>query len=229
LTGRIESPTYQGLQYFLSLFLHQTLMSDDFPLCAQELIKAGRFIDGRGWVPATSGNFSARLADGRIAITVSGRHKGRLTPADIMLIDAEGKALDGQTPSAETLLHTALYRRYPHVGAVLHPHSPGSILQSRLSPAGVVLENHELLKVLSGIRTHATRVTIPVFPNDQDIRQLASTVDDWLDRHGEVHAYIIANHGFYTWGATVQEALRHVEALEFLFDIESRLHGVKPL
>jgi methylthioribulose-1-phosphate dehydratase len=229
LTGRIESPTYPGLQYFSSLFLHQTLMSDDFPLCAQELIKAGRFIDGRGWVPATSGNFSARLADGRIAITVSGRHKGRLTPADIMLIDVEGKALDGQTPSAETLLHTALYRRYPHVGAVLHPHSPGSILQSRLSPAGVVLENHELLKVLSGIRTHATRVTIPVFPNDQNIRQLANTVDDWLDRHGDVHAYIIANHGFYTWGATVQEALRHVEALEFLFDIESRLHGVKPL
>lgn len=204
-------------------------MSDAFPFLAQELIKAGRFIDSRGWVPATSGNFSARLADGRIAITVSGRHKGRLTPADIMLIDAEGQSLDGQTPSAETLLHTALYRRYPHIGAVLHPHAPGAILLSRLCPGGVVLENHELLKVLDGIRTHATRVTLPVFPNDQDIRRLAGVVDDWLDQHGDTHGYLIVNHGFYTWGATVQDALRHVEALEFMFEIESRLHGVKPL
>lgn len=70
-------------------------MPDDFAQRARELMEAGRFIDSRGWVPATSGNFSARLADGRIAITVSGRHKGRLTQADIMLVDAEGRSLDG--------------------------------------------------------------------------------------------------------------------------------------
>ena len=68
---------------------------------------------------------------------------------------------------------------------------------------------------------------IPIFPNDQDIDRLAARVDDWLDQHGDTHGYIIASHGFYTWGATVAAALRQVEALEFLFDIESRLHGVK--
>ena len=204
-------------------------MSDEFPFLVQELIKAGRFMDSRGWVPATSGNFSARLADGRIAITVSGCHKGRLTPADIMLIDAEGQSLDGRMPSAETLLHTALYRRYPRVGAVLHPHAPAAILLSRLCPEGVVLENHELLKVLDGIRTHEARVILPVFANDQDIRRLAGVVDDWLDRHGDTQGYLIVNHGFYTWGATVQEALRHLGALEFMFEIEARLHGAKSL
>lgn len=204
-------------------------MTDEFQQRARELINAGRFIHGRGWAPATSGNFSARLADGRIAITVSGRHKGELTPDDIMLIDAEGHSLDGKKPSAETLLHTSIYRRYPEIGAVLHPHGPSATLVSRLFQNELVLEDYELLKALSGIATHETRITIPIFPNDQNIPRLALQVEDYLDRHGDIYGYIIAGHGFYTWGSTVQDALRHVEALEFLFDLEIRLHGVKIL
>jgi len=200
-------------------------MTDNFNTLAQQLVDAGRFIDQRGWVPATSGNFSARLPDGRIAITVSGRHKGRLTVEDIMPIDAEGQSLDGRRASAETLLHTAIYRRYPHIHAVLHPHSPGATLLSRLQRGTLVLENYELLKAFPGIETHEARVTIPIFPNDQDIDRLSKTVDRWIDQHGDIHGYIIESHGFYTWGVSVDEALRHLEALEFLFDIESRLHG----
>ena len=200
-------------------------MTDNFNTLAQQLVDAGRFIDQRGWVPATRGNFSARLPAGRIAITVSGRHKGRLTVEDIMPIDAEGQSLDGRRASAETLLHTAIYRRYPHIHAVLHPHSPGATLLSRLQRGTLVLENYELLKAFPGIETHEARVTIPIFPNDQDIDRLSNTVDRWIDQHGDIHGYIIESHGFYTWGGSVDEALRHLEALEFLFDIESRLHG----
>lgn len=204
------------------------MKSDEFSLRAAELIDAGRFLDSRGWVPATSGNLSARLGDGRIAITVSGRHKGRLTPDDIMLVTLEGRPLDGKTPSAESGLHAALYRRFPGVNAVLHAHSPGSVLASRLFGDEVVLENHELLKCLPGITTHASRVVVPIFSNDQDIERLAARVDDYLAGHDDAHGYIIAGHGFYTWGASVTDAMRHLEALEFMFDIEVRLYGVKP-
>lgn len=200
-------------------------MTDPFNLAAQQLVDAGRFIDQRGWVPATSGNFSARLPDGRIAITVSGRHKGRLTIKDIMPIDTEGRSLDGRRGSAETLLHTAIYQRYPHIHAVLHPHSPGSTLLSRLQRDAVVLKNYELLKAFPGITTHETEITIPIFPNDQDIARLSQTVDQWIDLYGDIHGYIIESHGFYTWGESVETALRHLEALEFLFDIEARLYG----
>lgn len=203
-------------------------MSDDFNRLSQELIEAGRFIDQKGWVPATSGNFSARLPDGRIAITVSGRHKGALTPSDIMLIDTEGRSLDGQISSAETGLHTALYRRFQKVGSVLHPHSPGATLLSRLRKDEIILENYELLKAFDGVSTHATKVRIPIFDNDQDIPRLQRAVDAWLDREPHPHAYIIRSHGFYTWGATVKDALRQVEALEYLLDIESRLLGATP-
>jgi len=204
-----------------------TYKTDEFYCKADELIAAGRFIDSKGWVPATSGNFSARLSDGNIAITVSGRHKGQLERDDIMLIDAEGLSMDGKKPSAETLLHTTLYRRYPEVQAVLHPHSINATLAARLFKDEIVLEDYELLKALPGIATHETRITIPIFANDQDIPRLAAIVESYLDKHDDIHAYIIASHGFYTWGDSVSSALRHLEALEFLFDCEIRLHGVK--
>jgi len=205
------------------------LKTDEFYSKADELIAAGRFIDSKGWVPATSGNFSARLSDGNIAITVSGRHKGCLQRDDIMLIDSGGQSLDGKKPSAETLLHTALYQRYPAVHSVLHPHSINATLTARLFQNQIVLENYELLKALAGIDSHETRITIPIFANDQNIPRLAAVVDDYLNQHGEIYAYIIGGHGFYTWGASVTETLRHLEALEFLFDCEIRLHGSKPL
>lgn len=203
-----------------------TLKTAEFYDKAEQLIAAGRFIDSKGWVPATSGNFSARLSDGNIAITVSGRHKGQLQAADIMLIDSQGQSLDGQKPSAETLLHTHLYQRYPEVQAVLHPHSLNATLLPRFFKHQLVLENYELLKALSGIDSHETRIVIPIFDNDQNIARLAKAVDDYLDQHGDIHAYVIGGHGFYTWGSSVATTLRYLEALEFLFECELRLQGM---
>jgi methylthioribulose-1-phosphate dehydratase len=201
-------------------------MSTEFERAASELIDAGRFLFARGWVPATSGNFSARLADGRLALTVSGRHKGRLGMDDILLADADGTSLDARRPSAETALHTQLYRRFPEIGCVLHPHTVHATLLSRLSDAPLLLQDYELLKAFPGVDSHLCSVTVPVFANDQDIPRLAASVDTWMDRNPPIHGYLIAGHGFYTWGSSVQDALRHVEAFEFLFECELKLRGL---
>ncbi|MDD1623196.1 MAG: methylthioribulose 1-phosphate dehydratase [Methylococcaceae bacterium] len=201
--------------------------NDAFRDAAQQLIDAGRFIDSKGWVPATSGNFSARLPDGTIAITVSGKHKGRLELDDIMLIDADANSLDGKKPSAETVLHTTLYKRFPDIQSILHPHSLNATLISRIFKSEIVLEDYELLKALCGITTHECRIVVPIFANDQNIPRLAELVEQYLDKHADCRAYIIAGHGLYTWGSSVQETLRHLEALDFIFDCELRLHGVK--
>ena len=74
----------------------------EFEQRATELVEVGQSLYKLGMVPATSGNLSARLGDGRIAITVSGRHKGKLAQSDIMVVDQEGHSLDGRRPSAET-------------------------------------------------------------------------------------------------------------------------------
>ena len=201
--------------------------NDAFRDAAQQLIDAGRFIDSKGWVPATSGNFSVRLPDGTIAITVSGKHKGRLEHDDIMLIDADANSLDGKKPSAETVLHTTLYKRFPDIQSILHPHSLNATLISRIFKSEIVLEDYELLKALCGITTHECRIVVPIFANDQNIPRLAELVEQYLDKHADCRAYIIAGHGLYTWGSSVQETLRHLEALDFIFDCELRLHGVK--
>jgi methylthioribulose-1-phosphate dehydratase len=201
--------------------------NDAFLIAAQQLIEAGHFIDSKGWVAATSGNFSARLPDGTIAITVSGKHKGRLQADDIMRIDTAAHSLDGKKPSAETVLHTSLYKRFPDIQSILHPHSLNATLISKIFKSEIVLEDYELLKALRGITTHEARVVVPIFANDQNIPRLAELVEQYLDNNASCHAYIIAGHGLYTWGGSVQETLRHLEALDFLFDCELRLHGVK--
>ncbi len=228
-----------GAYYMINLYncplnfsSEETLMPDPiFNSLAEELIAAGKYLDQHGCVPATSGNLSARLDDERIAITVSGCHKGRLKADDIMLVDQQGTSLDGRKPSAETLLHTSLYVRYPGLGAVLHSHSPAAVLASRLFADAVVLEDQELLKALHGITTHETTVVLPIFDNDQDIARLADEVEGYLSANDETgtncYGYIIAGHGLYTWGESVEEALRHMEALEFLLTIENRLYGAK--
>lgn len=190
---------------------------------AAALVAAGRELAARGWTPATSSNFSARVDHDHIAITVSGRDKGRLDAADIMLIDAAGKALDArQRPSAETALHVQIYRRFADAGAVLHTHSRTQTVASRLySTAGAVrFEGWELQKAVSGHTTHAGVLELPVFPNTQHMPELVARVDAWLDAGKPLHGYLIDGHGLYAWGRDLAEAQRHLEALDFLLGCE---------
>jgi methylthioribulose-1-phosphate dehydratase len=202
------------------------LDQEAFEAVADRLIAAGRFLFERGWVPATSGNFSARLPDGKLALTVSGRHKGRLTRDDILLADAHGNSLDKRTPSAETPLHVQLYQRVPTAGCVLHPHTVATTVLSRILPGGVTLRDYEVLKAFPAIDTHEASIHVPVFPNDQDTERLAHSVDDYMQQHPDLPAYIIREHGFYTWGCNVDDALRHVEALQFLLECELELRRI---
>lgn len=185
---------------------------------------AGRLLHARGWVPATSGNFSVRLASGAIAITASGKDKSRLAATDIMQIDLQGKPLEGGKPSAETPLHLQLYARDPAIGAVLHTHSPNATVISLAASRTLRIEGFELLKALSGIQAHTAAIDLPVFDNSQDIAALAAVVEQHMTHTTQGYAYLIRGHGLYTWGKDLVEALRHLEALEFLLECR-RLQG----
>lgn len=198
----------------------------------QAITAVGQRLDGRGLAAATSGNYSARLADGRIAITVSGRHKGPLSAKDVMVVDERGSPLEDQRPSAETALHTLLYGLYPHVNGVLHVHSVASTTLSRhLDTAGeVLLQGYEMLKAFPGISTHEAALRVPVFENSQDIPMLAESVARRLREQPAVSAYLIRGHGAYGWGEDLEEAERVMEALEHLLlcEIETlRLRGTQ--
>jgi len=200
---------------------------NDFQSCAQSLIEAGQQLYTQNMVPATSGNLSARLADDSLAITVSGRHKGKLSERDIMQVDRQGRSLDDRRPSAETLLHVFIYRRFPHARVVLHPHSVNATVLSRLCGDWLVLQDYEILKAFHGIDTHEYAVNIPVFENDQDIARLAKKGDACRETFDQPPSYLIRGHSFYTWGDNMEDALRHVEAFEFLFDCELQLRSIQ--
>jgi methylthioribulose-1-phosphate dehydratase len=197
---------------------------------AREIVANTRELSALGWTPATSSNFSMRLDVRTVAITVSGKDKGKLTEDDIMVVDWDGKAVGSDhRPSAETLLHTQLYRRYPDVNVVLHTHSLNQTIASRyFAPAGHVrLEGYELLKAFAGNTTHETAVDVPVLPNSQDIAALAAKIER-LTYAGPLWGYLIDGHGLYAWGRDMPEARRHLEAFEFLFDCEMQLRRMQP-
>ncbi|KJH77186.1 methylthioribulose 1-phosphate dehydratase [Pseudomonas sp. ES3-33] len=195
---------------------------------AQEIIDAGRFLHGRGWSPATSSNYSTRLSPTEALLTVSGKHKGQLSLNDVLATDLSGNSLEpGKKPSAETLLHTQLYSWRGDIGAVLHTHSVNATVLSRLTPqAFIEFEDYELQKAFSGVSTHESRVRVPVFDNDQDIARLAAKVQPWLEAHPDCVGYLIRGHGLYTWGARMSDALRQIEAFEFLFECELKMRSL---
>jgi len=211
-------------------------MSDALPYDAHrlrhlagEIIANGRELSAAGLTPATSSNFSRRLDDRHAAITVSGRDKGKLTEADIMVVDFDGNAVGSDhQPSAETLLHTQLYKRFPEIGCVLHTHSQAQTIASRLyAGAGHVhLEGYELLKAFACNTTHEAEIDIPVLPNTQEMHTLAAQVDALLDQQC-MWGYLIDGHGLYTWGRDMAEARRHLEAFEFLLNCELELRKLR--
>ncbi len=197
--------------------------------CAAEIIANTRELSAMGWTPATSSNFSMRLDGQYAAVTVSGRDKGKLTEDDIMVVDFDGRAVaTEQRPSAETVLHTRLYRRMPDIGCVLHTHSLSQTLASKLySGAGHIrFEEYELIKAFRGQETHETIMDVPVLANNQHIPTLAAQVDVLLDK-GPIWGYLIEGHGMYAWGRDMAEARRHLEAFEFLINCELEMRKLR--
>ncbi|WP_066656807.1 MULTISPECIES: methylthioribulose 1-phosphate dehydratase [unclassified Sphingomonas] len=190
---------------------------DDAAAAAALIVETGRRLDARGLAPATAGNYSIRLADGSIAVTVSGAHKGRLTPDGVMRVDATGRPLDAKRPSAETLLHCLVYECDPGAGAVLHTHSVSGTVLSRALGDAIVLSGYELLKIFPGTDTHDTSIAIPIVDNSQDMTALAQQLRPVLAAQRPiVPAFYIRGHGLYGWGPTMDAAENMIEAIEFL-------------
>lgn len=194
-----------------------------------DLAAIGNTFWQRGWSVGTSSNYSTVVSRDplRLVITASGRDKGRLTHADFVLVDGDGQAIEPRNarPSAETLLHTLAVRELG-AGAVLHTHSVWGTVLSDMHPGeeGFTLEGYEMLKGLSGVKDHAHVQWLHIFENSQDMEELSSRI---LARMRDAkrplrHGFLLRNHGLYTWGATLDEARRHVEVFEFLFEVIGR-------
>jgi methylthioribulose-1-phosphate dehydratase len=194
----------------------------------EALCTTARWCYARGWAPATSGNFSVRVSgieQDYVLITPSGMDKGVLFPDDLIEVDFEGTVMSGQgKPSAETALHLVLYRARLDAGAILHVHSVwNTLISARYAARGhVPIEGYEILKGLADVSTHEHVEKVPILENTQEYSILSSQLARALEENPGVHGVLLSRHGLYTWGESVAEARRHLEALEFLFEIEMR-------
>lgn len=185
---------------------------------AEELVYLSRLFHQRGWVLGTSGNFSIKLEDEPLlfAITASGLDKGRLTVSDIILVNEHGEAAEPTSlkPSAESLVHAAIYRK-TGCGSVLHVHAIYAALLSDLcrQQGEAVFSGLEMLKGLDLWQEDAV-CRLPVIENCYDIERLAQRAAERL--RPETPGLLIARHGLYAWGRNSSEAQRHLEILEYL-------------
>ncbi len=171
----------------------------------------------------TSGNLSISISENKFLITASGKDKGELTEEDFILVDENGNSVGASRdlplqgslqPSAETLLHSSIYK-HTNAGAIFHVHTTNSTLLSMKSQDKIIFSDLEMLKGL-GFKTHDVKIEIPIIENSQDMKHLATIVPNYIIE--DVPGLLLRGHGIYAWGKTLQEAKRHVEIFEFLFE-----------
>lgn len=201
-------------------------MQDIFSL-KEELAATVRAWHAKGWSPATSTNYSFRAAQEpeTIYISRSGADKFHFHEDDFMEVGPDGLPTvlyKEVKPSAETLIHCALYDLFPETMCIVHSHSVYSVLHSAAHEQEVVFTGYEVQKAFHGISTHDTTVKCPIFDNTQDMASFVELLTAQKDRL-TIPAFVLRKHGTYAWGRTLAEAKRHLEAVEYLLECEWRL------
>lgn len=197
-----------------------------FAQTAKQLAACGREFYRRNWVLGTSGNFSAVIKTKplKLCITASGNDKGTLDGSHFLEIDENAQVLKGiGKPSAETLLHLTIYNQR-HAVSILHTHSVwGTILCENHAENGFLeIEGYEMLKGLAGVTTHLHTEKLPIIENSQDYTALSRVIENVLRENPDCHGVYLRRHGLYTWGSSIEEAKRHIEIFEFLFEVLGR-------
>jgi methylthioribose-1-phosphate isomerase len=170
----------------------------------------------RGWMPGTAGNISVRTGKTAV-ITGSGLSKGELSARDVVTVAiADSQLVSGtRRPSAETTIHTAVYRA-TNAAAVVHVHPPHATVQSIDAPQTLRFSEYELIKGLATAET----IDVPVFDNHADVSRIASDIERYLIEHPNAAPVLfIAGHGITAWGAELAQARDRAECLEAMCEL----------
>ena len=171
----------------------------------RELVEIAREIYVRKLGAAGDGNLSVRVGADRLLATPSGCHKGRLQPNDFIAVDLAGRVLDhsGRKPSSELSLHLAAYARRDDIRAVIHAHPPMALA---CNLAGVQLSDVIVSEVVFAFGQAATAPYTT--PTTDDVGRV---LGEYLACYDVV---VMPRHGSVTVGATLEQALIRLDALE---------------
>lgn len=193
------------------------------PRLRTQVVEVSRRLHQNGWVANHDGNVSVRLKGDRFLITCTAISKRDVDDAALLVVDLDGKVLEGRKrPFSELELHLAAYRARPEVNAVLHAHPPYATAFGLADREIGPLAMPELLVSL-GDRIP----TLPrAMPRDAEALQR-------LAQHAALHdALVLSGNGTLTLGEDLTQALLRMELVEHyahILHLTLPLGGVQPL
>lgn len=169
-----------------------------------EMVRICRKLSAKGLIAAADGNVSCRAGENLLLITPSGRSKEAVGPPELLLVDFEGNALEGEgKPSSELRMHLLAYRRRPDVNAVVHAHPS---MLTALTLAGLPFQADALPEVWLTIGP------VPTAPYATPCTaEVPESIMPFIDRH---RAILLERHGSITLGKDLDEAYMRLEKLE---------------
>jgi ribulose-5-phosphate 4-epimerase/fuculose-1-phosphate aldolase len=187
----------------------------------EQISLLGKSLFDRGLTMGSSGNISVRLEDGGWLMTPTNACLGRLDPTRIARMDREGRLLDGDKPTKESVLHMAMYDERPQSGAIVHLHSTHSVAVSCLPE----IDPDDCIPPLTAY--YVMRVgKLPLVPyHIPGDPQLGDAVRGLAGRHSAV---LLANHGPVVAGKSLETAVYATEELEETAKLFLLLHGRNP-
>ena len=165
-------------------------------------------------MPGTSGNLSVRLDDQRLLVTPTGVSKFLLRSADMVIVDLQGRQLDGyRKVTSEVSMHLAVYRHRDDVTAVIHSHPPVATAFACVGRGLDEMLCQEAVMTLGAVplATYATTGT----------EEVAASLVPFIPGHD---AILMANHGAVTYGCTLLQAFQKMEIIEHLAQIALVAH-----
>jgi 3-dehydro-4-phosphotetronate decarboxylase len=172
----------------------------------EEICRIGHSLFARGYTHGSTGNISAMTGDGMLIVTPTNVSLGELDPAQLSVIDLDGRVASGPQPTKEVPLHSAIYASRA-AGAVVHLHSIHSVAVSTLPD----IDHKDVFPPLTPyylMRVGKTAL-LPYFrPGDPAIAQAI------LGLEGRYGAVLLANHGPVVAGHSLVEACNAIEELE---------------
>ena len=194
----------------------------DIDKLKEKIIEIGIQLLKENLTHGTCGNISCRVDKEKILITPSSLPYGDIKPDDILLVNLDGKVLEGKrNPSVETPFHTAIYKNRDDVKAIIHTHSQYALAVSSVVDSIPVF----LDEIFSHIGGELT-VSRYALPGSDEL------AENLLNVLGDKNAALLSNHGAVCCGKNLDEAFevaRVVEQICKIFILSSCLGKTKVL
>jgi L-fuculose-phosphate aldolase len=175
----------------------------------ETIVRYGRMLYERGFIAATDGNISMRLDEHRLLITPTCMCKGMMSEDDLVVVDMNGRKLEGsRNTSSEVAMHLLIYRMRPEIRGIVHAHPPTA---TGFAAAGIALDQPLISEIV------LTLGAVPLAPfGCPGTEALSDALLPFIPEHD---AILMANHGVVAYADNLERAFMHMETVEHLAKI----------